>query len=102
VSTQGADAASPGWRAEASFNQGLAFPAVRIADAGRLVNRLSVLSRRDRVPAPQDNQSTDDRSDDAGTLVGAIEMDGAAKKGRDDTADDPENSRQHEATGIIR
>ena len=66
----------------------------------RLLQRLA--SRRQRVPAPQDNQSTDDRGDDAGALVRTIQVDGATKKGPNNTPEDPQNRCQHEALRIVR
>ena len=44
----------------------------------RLPQRLA--SRRQRVPAPQDDQSTNDRGDDAGTLVGTVQVMARPKK----------------------
>src|SRR5262249_25087628 len=54
------------------------------------------------MPTPQDDESANHGGDGAGSLVRAIQMDRAAKKGRDDTPDNPQDCRQHEAPRIIR
>ena len=48
------------------------------------------------VPAPQDDQSSDDRGDGASTLVGAVEMDRARYPAGDEARDGADATRAAE------